>query len=158
MVRCDAGTWRNAGPPMNAPSSINQLHARRLGLLSQHEAVALVHVDCPICRSEGVSAHSRVTLTSGGKSIIATLYQVSADWLATNTIGLSETAWTGLGLDDKGVSYWADGAADWARERSVLGCVGLLENPQVCDVARQSGCAENFSFQRGRGSARQGRA
>ena len=102
MVRRDAGTWRNAGPPMNAPSSINQLHARRLGLLSQHEAVALVHVDCPICRSEGVSAHSRVTLTSGGKSIIATLYQVSADWLATNTIGLSETAWTGLGLDDKG--------------------------------------------------------
>lgn len=86
---------------MNAPSSINQLHARRLGVLSQHEAIAFVHVDCPICRSEGVSAHSRVTLKSGGQAVIATLYQVDADWLATDSIGLSETAWQALGLVER---------------------------------------------------------
>jgi len=87
---------------MNALSSVNQLHARRLGIKSQHEAIAFVHVDCPICRSEGVSAHSRVTLTSGARSIIATLYQVDGDWLATDTIGLSKVAWEGLGLDATG--------------------------------------------------------
>lgn len=82
--------------------SDNRLRARRLGLLSQHEAIALVHKDCPVCRSEGVSAHSRVRLTHGETSIIATLYQISSDWLSRDSIGLSESAWAGLGLADGG--------------------------------------------------------
>ncbi|WP_084399158.1 thymidine phosphorylase family protein [Henriciella aquimarina] len=76
----------------------NRLQARRVGLLTQHEAIALVHTDCSVCRSEGVSAHSRVTLTHNGKSIIATLYQLSSDLFAQDSIGLSEAAWSSLGV------------------------------------------------------------
>ena len=77
----------------------NLLRARRLGVLSQHEAIAFVHADCPVCRSEGVSAHSQVTLTHGDKAIVATLYQVTDDWLSPETIGLSDSAWEKLGLE-----------------------------------------------------------
>lgn len=85
-----------------SPDASNRLRARRLGLLTQHDAIALVHADCPVCRSEGVSAHSRVRLSSGNASLIATLYQVTSDWLAADSIGLSESAWHGLGLDGGG--------------------------------------------------------
>ena len=77
---------------------LNLLHARRLGVLTQHEAVAFVHADCPVCHSEGISSHSRVTLTHGDKSVVATLFQVTADWLTADEIGLTETAWEALGL------------------------------------------------------------
>ena len=61
----------------------NLMHVQRLGVLTQHELIALVHADCPVCRSEGMSAHSQVTITHGETSIIATLYQVTEDWLRT---------------------------------------------------------------------------
>lgn len=81
-------------------SPSNLLRARRLGLLTQREAVALVRTDCPVCHSEGVSAHSRVTLTHGDRSIVATLFQVDGDWLDPGAIGLSESAWKKLALDE----------------------------------------------------------
>jgi len=78
----------------------NLMRARRLGVLSQHELIAFVHADCPVCRSEGIGAHSQVTLTHGDRSIVATLYQVTDDWLAPDSIGLTESAWEKLGLED----------------------------------------------------------
>lgn len=78
----------------------NLLRARRLGVLTQHEMIAFVHADCPVCRSEGMSAHSQVTLTHGDKSVVATLYQVTDHWLSPEAIGLSDSAWTKLGLED----------------------------------------------------------
>ncbi len=39
----------------------NMMRAQRLGVLTQHETLALVRADCPVCRSEGMSAHSQVT-------------------------------------------------------------------------------------------------
>lgn len=78
----------------------NLLRARRLGLLSQHEMLAFVHADCPVCRSEGMSAHNRVTLTYGEKSVVATLYQVTDDWLSPDAVGLTDSAWDKLDLED----------------------------------------------------------
>lgn len=80
--------------------ALNLLRARRLGVLTQHEAVAFVHADCPVCHSEGVSAHSRVTLTNGDKSLVATLFHVTSDWLSPEEIGVSEAAWEALDLTD----------------------------------------------------------
>ena len=77
----------------------NLMRARRLGVLTQHEAIAFVRADCPICRSEGISAHSQVTLTHGDKSVVATLYQVTSDWLPIETIGLTDSAWDKLDLE-----------------------------------------------------------
>lgn len=78
----------------------NLMRARRLGVLTQHEMIALVHADCPVCRSEGMSAHSQVTLTHGDKSVVATLYQVTEDWFPLGSVGLTDQAWERLDLED----------------------------------------------------------
>ncbi len=77
-----------------------RLFARRLGLDSHDELVAITHRDCPVCRSEGFAAHARVRLTSGSGSIIATLYQVQSDWIGLDELGLSESAWARLGSQE----------------------------------------------------------
>ena len=80
--------------------TVNLMRARRLGVLTQHEMIALVHADCPVCRSEGMSAHSQVTLTHGDKSVVATLYQVTEDWFPIGSVGLTDQAWERLDLED----------------------------------------------------------
>ncbi|HSH27620.1 MAG TPA: thymidine phosphorylase family protein, partial [Wenzhouxiangella sp.] len=64
------------------------------------ELVAITHRDCPVCRSEGFAAHARVRLKSGRSSIIATLYQVESGWLGLHELGLSESAWERLGIEE----------------------------------------------------------
>lgn len=76
------------------------LRARRLGIHTQHEAVVFMRTDCHVCRSEGLSANSRVLLSANGRDVIATLYQVSSDILEIDEAGLSETAWEHLQADD----------------------------------------------------------
>lgn len=73
------------------------LKAHRLGLESQHEPIVLMHRDCPVCRSEGFASRTRVALTIGEKSIIATLFQVGDGFIGIDQAGLSEAAWNGLG-------------------------------------------------------------
>ena len=80
--------------------SPNMLKARRLGIDTQHETMAFVRSDCPVCRSEGLSAHSRVQLQNGKNAIIATLYHVDENLLECDEIGLSESAWKRLELDN----------------------------------------------------------
>ena len=79
-------------------SATNQLKARRLGVHTQAEAVVFMHKDCSVCRSEGFAAHSRVLLRAGTRHVIATLYQVTGDFLHEHEAGLSESAWTALGV------------------------------------------------------------
>lgn len=83
------------------------LRARRMGIDTQHEPVVFMRGDCHVCRSEGLSANSRVLLGSNGREVIATLYQVSSDILEIDEAGLSETAWEHLQA--------ADGAAVFVR-------------------------------------------
>lgn len=55
-----------------------------------------MRTDCHVCRSEGLSSHSRVLLQAGGRETLATLYQVSSDLLEIDEAGLSESAWERL--------------------------------------------------------------
>ena len=74
------------------------LRARRLGIHTLDEPVVFMRTDCHVCRSEGLSSRSRVLLQSGDRSVIATLYQVSSDLIAVHEAGLSEAAWSLLGV------------------------------------------------------------
>jgi thymidine phosphorylase len=80
------------------PSASSQsiMRARRLGLESQSEPVVILHKDCPICRSEGFRARSRIELRHGAHSVIATLYQVGDGYIGVHDAGLSEAAWRKL--------------------------------------------------------------
>ncbi len=77
-----------------------QVRARRLGLDTHQEAVVLMHKDCPVCRSEGFTARNQILLQNGTHRIIATLYQVTGNWIAHDEAALSESAWERLGLTD----------------------------------------------------------
>lgn len=74
------------------------LRARRMGIDTLQESVVFMREDCDVCRSEGFSAHARIRVTNGRKSIIATLYHVTSDLLAPGEAGLSESAWARLEL------------------------------------------------------------
>lgn len=77
-----------------------RLKVRRLGIDTQFESIVLMHRDCPVCRSEGFTAHNRIVLSAGDRQIIATLYQVTSEWLEIDEAGLSEAAWRRLALKD----------------------------------------------------------
>ena len=88
---------------MRAPTLIqgsrdNHLVARRLGIDTHQEPVVYMGADCPVCRSEGFAAHSRVQVRMGTKSITATLNIVYGALLGADEAGMSEAAWTMLGL------------------------------------------------------------
>jgi thymidine phosphorylase len=69
-----------------------------MGIDTQYEAVVFMHKDCPVCRSEGFTAHNRILLRVGDRHIIATLYQVTTDLVGLDEAALSEPAWNRLGL------------------------------------------------------------
>jgi thymidine phosphorylase len=87
---------------MNAAPGNGRQHvrARRLGLDTHHEAVVLMHKECAVCRSEGFTALNRVLLQAGERLVVATLYQVTGDWIAHDEAALSEAAWRRLALTD----------------------------------------------------------
>lgn len=84
------------------PREPHRLRARRLGLDTQDESIVLMRQDCTICRSEGFTARARVELAAAGRSVIATLYQVTSDFLRHGEVGLSDVAWRRLGLAEDG--------------------------------------------------------
>lgn len=84
----------------DAPSHEPTLRIRRLRLETQHEPIVLMHVGCPVARSEGFSARAQVELHTGGRSALATLYQLSDGLLGPHEIGVSEVVWRRLGCAD----------------------------------------------------------
>lgn len=76
------------------------LRVRRLGLETQHEPIVLMHVDCPVARSEGFAARARIELVAEGRSAIATLYQVRDSLVGPHEIGMSDAVWARLGVAD----------------------------------------------------------
>jgi thymidine phosphorylase len=87
--------------PSNAQDGrTNELRVRRVGIDARHELIVFMREDCPVCRSEGFEAYARVRLTSGTRSIIATVYHVTSDLISHDEAGLSEAAWHTLGLKD----------------------------------------------------------
>jgi len=92
-----------AGPEDHTTASDeapNTLVARRLGIDSQHEDVVFMRADCHICRSEGFTAHSRIAVGFGRRTVIATLFQTTSDILAPGEAGLTDGACNRLGVGD----------------------------------------------------------
>ncbi|MDP1543694.1 MAG: thymidine phosphorylase, partial [Polycyclovorans sp.] len=77
------------------------LRARRLRLHTQHQTVVIMRTDCHVCRSEGLASRSQVLVSSGGRELQATLFQIDGDdLLAIDQIALTETAWQILRLEE----------------------------------------------------------
>jgi thymidine phosphorylase len=76
------------------------LHLRRLGIDTYQEPVLYLHRDCPVCRSEGFEAQSRVEMHVDGRTVVATLNVVHGDFLAVGEAGVSEAAWRLLGAPE----------------------------------------------------------
>ena len=63
------------------------LRLLRLGIDTYDEPVIYMRADCPVCRSEGFDAHSRVSVQANGRRIIATLHIVTSELLRENEAG-----------------------------------------------------------------------
>jgi thymidine phosphorylase len=91
-------TLGNASTKVPAPPA---LRAKRLRLHTQHQAVVIMRTDCHVCRSEGLASRSQVLASSGGRAVQATLFQIEGnDLLAIDQIGLAETAWELLRIEE----------------------------------------------------------
>ena len=71
----------------------NTVLLKRMGIDTHEEPIIYMQADCHVCRSEGFSAHSRVTVTTERASIIATLNVVRDSFVLPTEAGLSEAAW-----------------------------------------------------------------
>lgn len=80
------------------PTRLPPLSARRLGIDTHQELIIYLRNDCPICRSEGFTALSRVRVSTNLGHIIATLNMVSGELLQPGQIGFSDSAWQRLQL------------------------------------------------------------
>lgn len=74
-------------------SKINTLCLKKLNIDTYRKAVIYMRKGCQICRSEGFETESRIRVTLGKRSIIATLNTVDSDILKPTEAGLSEYAW-----------------------------------------------------------------
>lgn len=89
MNRDIDGAARRQRPP-------NQLTLRRLGIDTYQEQVIYMRSDCAVCRSEGFEARSRLAVTVGERTVVATLNVVNSNLLAHGEAGLSESAFSAL--------------------------------------------------------------
>ena len=73
------------------------LNLRRMGIDTLQEAVVYMRADSHVCRAEGFASLSRVRVSAGERSLIATLSVVVGELLARHEAGVSESAWRALG-------------------------------------------------------------
>ncbi len=88
-----------ASPPIagSRASGAPVYRARRLQVDSGQEAVVYLHREAEVCRSEGFESETRIAVTIGSRTILATLNVVTGPLLTLEDAGLSESAWTLLG-------------------------------------------------------------
>ena len=72
------------------------LRLRRLGIDTYQEPVIYMSADCPVCRSEGWDAETRLRVALGDRHIIATLNVLTGTLLSADEASLSEVAWRSL--------------------------------------------------------------
>jgi thymidine phosphorylase len=70
-----------------------RLRVVRAGIDTYQQPVVYMHRDCPVCRSEGFAALTRVRMQVGTQHVIATLNVVTGDHLAVDEVALSDAAW-----------------------------------------------------------------
>lgn len=79
---------------------MHELNLIRIGIDTHQETVVYMRADCPVCKSEGFEAHTRIQVHVGARSIIATLNIVYGSLLSPGEAGLSEIAWKLLNPDE----------------------------------------------------------
>lgn len=72
------------------------LRVVRAGIDTYQQPVVYMHRDCPVCRSEGFAALTRVEMRVGAQQVVATLNVVTGDYLAIDEVALSEAAWAAV--------------------------------------------------------------
>jgi thymidine phosphorylase len=87
-------------PPAGGQHS-NLLRVRRIGIDAGPESIVFMREDNPVCRAEGFYAYTRVQLCYGARSAIATLFHVNSTHLRPGEAGLSNSAWTRLGVTEE---------------------------------------------------------
>lgn len=78
----------------------NKLVFKRLGINTQQEHFVYMREDCHVCISEGFEALTRIRITNGHKSIVASLNVIRTDILKQGEISLSESAVHALGIKE----------------------------------------------------------
>lgn len=73
---------------------------RSLGIDTLQEHVAYLHRDCPICKSEGLEAQTRVRLIHEDKVITAVINVIHSELIESGEIGLSISAEKDLGVGE----------------------------------------------------------
>jgi thymidine phosphorylase len=85
----------------SAARSPHALKARRLGLTAKPgEPIAVMPQDCFVCRSEGFTARTSIMVEAGGAEVAARLLRSTNGLVAEGEIGLSDEAWSKLGISD----------------------------------------------------------
>ena len=69
------------------------LTLKRLGIDTYKDSIIYMRHDCTVCAAEGFQAPARVRVTSGDRSIIATLNMITSNLLDLEEVGLSDFAW-----------------------------------------------------------------
>ncbi|HAT8593512.1 TPA: thymidine phosphorylase family protein [Legionella pneumophila] len=72
------------------------LRLKYLGIKTYHEAIIYMREDCHVCHSEGFEVQTRIQVTLGGRSIMATLNVVTSELLKPGEASLSNYAWNSL--------------------------------------------------------------
>lgn len=70
----------------------NKLIFKRLGIHTQHEYFVYMREDCHVCISEGFEALTRIRVSNGKKSIVASLNVIRTELLKRGEVSLSESA------------------------------------------------------------------
>jgi thymidine phosphorylase len=83
------------------------LKIRRLGIDTYQETVVYMRHDCLVCQSEGFESQTRIRLSVGDTSIIATLNIVTSDILQLGEVGLSESAWELLDANEGAEAFFS---------------------------------------------------
>ncbi|WP_066963132.1 thymidine phosphorylase family protein [Microbulbifer sp. Q7] len=81
------------------------LTAYSMGIDTHEEPIVFMRKDCAICRAEGYTANTRLQISAGQRTLIATLNTVSETILPQGYIGFSDSAWEFLGLDKHSVVH-----------------------------------------------------
>lgn len=83
----------------------NILLVKRIGIDTYRKPIIYMREDCHICRSEGFEALSRIAVTIGEKTIIATLNIIRDSLIQSGELGLSDAAWQLLNARDNAEAY-----------------------------------------------------
>jgi thymidine phosphorylase len=85
---------------MTMKAKPNMLRIKTIGINTYRENIIYIHADCPVSRSEGFTALTRIEVNSEGRKIIATLNVVVNGLLTHDEAGLSTEAMSQLGVKD----------------------------------------------------------